>query len=94
MSYVDPFKDLNDTKRKEREALLNHPEFNQAAGGSRHFAPPIVIPPAISRRDYFAAAALTGLLACGDHNYNGTLLAESASQMADMLIAYLDEAKA
>lgn len=40
----------------------------------------------VSLRDYFAAAALTGLLA-GQHNRVATVAAEYAYEMADAMLA-------
>jgi hypothetical protein len=44
--------------------------------------------PVMSRRDYFAAAALTGLL--GDSNVSEEFAAKFAVQVADQIIAELD----
>lgn len=61
MSYVDPFVDLNDTKRREREALLNNPNHPSSASSQSLRVTNAII----SRRDYFVAAAMQGLLAAG-----------------------------
>lgn len=85
MDYVDPFKSLNDIKRMEREALLNNPASQQ------HKSTPPVSPnfaSLISRRDYFAAAALQGILAANSVAIYAA--AEKAVVAADALIAFLD----
>lgn len=84
MDYVDPFKSLNDIKRMEREALLNNPASQQhkSTPVSPNFAS------LISRRDYFAAAALQGILATNAVAIHAA--AERAVVTADVLIAFLE----
>ena len=85
VDYVDPFKSLNDIKRQEREALLNSPASQQ------HKAPPVssTFASLISRRDYFAAAALQGILSYTDELSIGaaTLF---AVKYADSILLRLD----
>lgn len=82
MDYVDPFKSLNDIKRMEREALLNNPAAQQ------HKSPATTIASCLSRRDYFAAAALQGILATNAVAIHAA--AERAVVTADVLIAFLE----
>lgn len=84
MDYVDPFKSLNDIKRMEREALLNNPASQQhkSTPVSPNFAS------LISRRDYFAAAALQGIFS--DGNVAIQTAVERSVMAADYLIAVLD----
>jgi hypothetical protein len=81
VDYVDPFKSLNDIKRMEREALLNAPASQQ------HNRSP-AIASWLSRRDYFAAAALQAILD-SSQNQKVTDVVEDAVFIADKLIAAL-----
>jgi hypothetical protein len=82
VDYVDPFKSLNDIKRMEREALLNSPASQQ------HTRSPATIASCLSRRDYFAAAALQALID-PSKNQKVTDVVEDAVFIADKLIAAL-----
>ena len=82
MDYVDPFKSLNDIKRQEREALLNNPASQQ------HGSPATTIASCLSRRDYFAAAALQGIFSSPDMGVGNAV--ERAVMAADYIIAVLD----
>lgn len=84
VEYVDPFKSLNDIKRQEREALLNNPASQQ------HKYPATPIASCLSRRDYFAAAALPAIIA-NHKNMDGHSIAQDAALMAHLLIKELDK---
>lgn len=84
MDYVDPFKSLNDIKRREREALLNAPASQQHKSPANSAS-------LISRRDYFAAAALQGILSSPDIGVGNAV--ERSVMAADYMIAVLDAEK-
>jgi hypothetical protein len=81
VGYTDPFQNLNDIKRQEREALLNNstnaPSVKSPAIASL-----------ISRRDYFAAAALQGILAAGESSLLDA--AERSFRVAGYLIGMFE----
>lgn len=57
-----------------------------------HERPIEYIPPVVSRRDYFAAAALQGFLASSD-DISGTAIIKTAVKFADAIIAELDKSQ-
>jgi hypothetical protein len=78
MSYVDPMNELNAMKREQR---LNAPSIEKKKDKDDD---------KMSRRDYFAAAALTGIIAAGPSVETRANL-DFCVLVADALIAKLDE---
>lgn len=87
---MDPFNNLNEYEKNLKQANLNaaRATHNQSSGRETPALP--VLPSTISRRDYFAAAALQGIIASNDLRTDWSLAVTLAVDTADKIIGILD----
>jgi hypothetical protein len=85
MTYIDPITALNNQQREQRLAGIQNAKKEKDNDGHGKGGD------ALSRRDYFAAAAIQGLVST-QTNFSVDIVSAAVS-LADALIAKLDEVK-